>query len=188
MDEAFSYRTTQRQRRFDPRAVKLAVLAGFVVLAVVSFALWVTDSENTSFARLRADSPGTTHLVQDPGVAAIPDAADNARTQEAALSAVGIAQEAVASRVSYADAGPARLSAFKSTLTFVDGPSTEPEVVSVAATASAWAAAVLSPSGTCYYVRLGDGGLVTYGTGLDCMGEAALSASDPSWWYQGRAR
>lgn len=181
MDETFSYRTTQRQPRFDARAVKLAVLAGFVVLVVVSFALWVGGSEDASFARLRAQGTVNTQGPPDPSPVPAPDAADDARTQEAAMTALAVAQEAVTSGVPYADAGPARLSALDHRLTFVDGPSTEPQVVSVAVTTGAWAAAVLSPSGTCYFVRLGDRGLATYGTGIDCTGKAALSASDLSW-------
>jgi hypothetical protein len=188
MDEAFSYRTTERQPRFDPRAIKVAILAGLILLAVVSFAVWVSGSEDASFARLRAERTTDTQATQDPGQAQIPEVAENARTQEAALAALGVAQEAVAAGVSYADAGPARLSAFNSRFTFVDGPSTEPEVISVATTASVWAAAIMSPSGACYLVRLGEGGLVTYGTGLDCTGEAALSASGLSWWNQSRTR
>ena len=187
MDEAFSYRTTEKQRRLDPRAVKLAVVIGFLALALATFALWVSGSEHASFARLRAEGSGTAQVAPDPSPATMANAPDDAQTQEAALAALRVAQQLVASGANFSDAGPARLSAPNSRLTFVHGPSTEPEVVSVAATTSAWAAAVLSPSGTCYLIRLGDGGRVTYGTGLDCTGAAALGAADPSWWSQSAA-
>ena len=52
----------------------------------------------------------------------------------------------------FLDAGPAQLSALQPGYTFVDGPSTMPTIVSVAAEQDVWAAAVLSPSGTCFWI------------------------------------
>ena len=67
------------------------------------------------------------------------------------------------------------------TLTYTTGPSTSVTVVSVASSAAAWAAAVLAPSGTCYWVKLGAMALPTYGTGTTCTGAAAMAASHRSW-------
>ena len=78
-------------------------------------------------------------------------------------------------------AGPLQLSSIRSDLIFVDGPSAVSEVVSVAGSASVWGAAVMSESGTCFYVRLTDHRRVRYGTGDTCTGQAALGASDPAW-------
>ena len=54
--------------------------------------------------------------------------------------------------------------------------------MSVAATGSAWAAAVMSSGGRCFYIRIGTGAGVTYGSSvLDCTGVAALEATDRTW-------
>jgi hypothetical protein len=40
---------------------------------------------------------------------------------------------------------------------------------------------VMSGSGTCFYVHLSDAGSDAYGSGQECTGSAALSASGPSF-------
>lgn len=69
-------------------------------------------------------------------------------------------------------------------LTFVgpDEPSTELDEVSVAAREGFWAAAVRARPGACFFLRIGDDGTVTYGSGTDCTGsEAARSSLDDAW-------
>jgi hypothetical protein len=180
MDDTFSFQTTERQRRLDPRAFRLAVLAGVIVLAVGAFANWVVSSERASFARVRASD----RIVQpqpapvQPVAAAGPTADDAARLHaEVALAAA----ERVVEWGTFADASPARLTGDHLGFTFVEGPSTESEVISVAVSRTGWAAAVMSGSGTCYYIHLAKGDAVTFGTGSNCTGSAALSAVDASW-------
>jgi hypothetical protein len=53
-----------------------------------------------------------------------------------------------------------------------------PGIVSVAADRDAWAAAVLGPSGTCYWIRTDANGLVATGTSSECTGLAALARDE----------
>lgn len=53
--------------------------------------------------------------------------------------------------------------------------------VSVAASETAWAAAVQTRPGACFYIRLGIGADPRYGAGTECTGQAALLAADPRW-------
>jgi hypothetical protein len=102
--------------------------------------------------------------------------ATDADAEEASRIALAAAQAAVADGGSFHAADPARLSALQPGYTFVDGPSSMPAIVSVAADVHAWAAAVLGPSGTCYWIRAGANGTVATGTSSDCTGAAALTS------------
>ena len=99
----------------------------------------------------------------------------NARTAEGAASA------AYQSAGGFATVLPQQLSILDPTLTYTLGPSTAVNVVSVAATPAAWGAAVLGPSGTCYWVTLNVITVPHYGTGTPCTGTAALGARKSSW-------
>jgi hypothetical protein len=178
MDDGFSFHTTQRQRRLDPRALKLAILAGVVVLVVGTFANWVIGSERASFARVRADASSARGPARPSAVTPGLTTDDVARGHaQIAL----VAAEKIVRTGTFADVSTARLAAARLGFTFVQGPSTEPQMISVASSRTAWAAAVMSDSSTCYYIRLRAGDAVTFGTGLACTGEAALGANDPSW-------
>jgi hypothetical protein len=179
MDEAFSYRTTRRLPRWEPGMVKLAI-AGLIALFLIGiFGRWVSDSESSSFARMRADEGAGQTAATQPADAAAAAAAD-AQAQVNAMTAIEIAKRALTNSVTYADASPDALNAVQSELTFQLSPSTSSQVVSIASTDWAWAAAVASSDGTCYYVRLASAG-VTYGTGGECTGDAALGARGTSW-------
>jgi len=78
-------------------------------------------------------------------------------------------------------AGPAQLSLAQPSMLFVDGMSTSPSVVSVEATAKEWAAAVMAPSGLCYWVSIDLDGETSYGTGRACTGSAAFAADATAW-------
>ena len=81
----------------------------------------------------------------------------------------------------YATVGPDQLSLLDPSLTYIEGPSTSVNVVSVASSNAAWAAAILGPSGTCYWVKLSAMALPSYGTGTTCTGAAAMAANSTSW-------
>jgi hypothetical protein len=55
------------------------------------------------------------------------------------------------------------------------------DVVSVSAAETTWAAAVQARPGACFYLRLEIGTDPSYGSGTECTGEAAMSASDTRW-------
>jgi hypothetical protein len=179
MDDGFSFHTTQRQRRLDPRALKLAIVAGVVVLVVGTFANWVVSSERASFARVRTGDASTARVPARPSVVNPGLTTDDVARGHAQIALV--AAEKIVRTGTFADVSTARLAAAHLGFTFVHGPSTEPQMISVASSRTAWAAAVMSDSSTCYYIRLRAADAVTFGTGLDCTGDAALGANDPSW-------
>jgi hypothetical protein len=113
------------------------------------------------------------------GVAATPD---DWTAQVTAREALDAARSIAHGPASVVQAGPAQLAKALPAVTFADGPSAAPEVVSVAAAGAAWAAAVMSASGRCFYVRVDDRGRVGYGSSAtDCTGAAALGASAAGW-------
>jgi hypothetical protein len=178
MVDTFSFQTTERQRRLDPRAFRLAVVAGVLVLVLGAFANFVVSSERASFARARTSHVVTQPRPVQPAAAAGPTPDDAARLHaEVSLAAA----ERIVEWGTFADASPAGLTNVHLGFTFVEGPSTDPDVISVAFSRTAWAAAVMSGSGTCYYIRLEKGDAVTFGTGSNCTGSAALRAVDASW-------
>jgi hypothetical protein len=79
---------------------------------------------------------------------------------------------------SFLDAGPDQLSILQPNFTYVGGSraSTGPGVVSVEVTHQSWGGAILSSSGTCFYLRA-VGSHKAYGTGPVCTGEAAMAAT-----------
>lgn len=94
------------------------------------------------------------------------------------------AAEVVYSRTgSFEEADPASLEEDVPDLTFRTGneASFGLDVVSVSASDLAWAAAVQTRPGACFYIRLGVGVDPRYGAGTECTGEAALLADEPRW-------
>jgi hypothetical protein len=79
---------------------------------------------------------------------------------------------------SYTSSGPTELEALQPDFTYLAGnqPSTGPSVISIEATTQAWGGAVLSSSGTCFYIR-SVGATQAYGHGDICTGEAAMAAT-----------
>ena len=101
--------------------------------------------------------------------------------KDAADQALGAAQDAFAAHGTLEGVDAAKLALMDPGVTFIAGPSTGPQVVSTVSGSTAWAGAVMSSSGSCFAVRLGANGTVTYGSGPECTGTAALAADDPSW-------
>lgn len=180
MDDFFSFRSAVPLRReFDPLVVKAAVFGSLVVLGIGFFSNWVIQSERESFSRA-AGRVIPAEVDAAPVDAPEPPPSDSdADAEEATAVALSVATEAFAENRSFLDAGPAQLSARQRGYTFVDGPSTAPTIVSVASTASTWAAAAQGPSGMCHWIRTTSEGTVSHGTGLECTGAAALHLSSP---------
>jgi len=61
------------------------------------------------------------------------------------------------------------------------GPSVGPTSVSVSSAQTMFAAAAMSATGTCFWIRDSDGTTTTYGVGIPCTGTAATGASLPTW-------
>jgi hypothetical protein len=178
MDDSFAFKTTvPLRRRVDPMVAKLAVFGTLVVLGIAVFAHWVVASERDSFSRTsREEVPTEAAAGQIDGPTGSLTEADAEEATEVALSAAKIA---FTEHRSFLDAGPSQLGVLEPAYTFVDGPSTTPEIVSVAATTDTWAAAVQGPGGTCYWIRATRSGDVTQGLRSDCTGSAALSLPSP---------
>jgi hypothetical protein len=74
------------------------------------------------------------------------------------------------------------LSAIEPSLTYVKGVAKRPGQVSVISASNAVGIAVMSHSGTCFWLRhsVGDG-VQTFGAGSPCTGRAALGAASEAW-------
>lgn len=178
MDDSFAFRTTvPLRRRLDPGVARTAVFGTLLVLAIGLFARWVVVSERDSLSRaVGSEAPPEAAADQVDGLTS---ASTDAGAEEAIGLALAAAEVAFSEHGSFLDATPARLSSLQPGYIFVDGPSTTPEIVSVAATVDTWAAAVQGFSGTCLWVRAATLGDVTHGIGSDCTGAAALSPPPP---------
>ena len=192
MDQAFDFRAAPvpLRHRLHPRALALALTVFVVVSGLVSFSRWVSDSEQRSLERARrADAAASIVGTMSGTDDALADASSitdrlavDATARSDARAALSAARDAAAGRATFLDAGPGHLGEISTSLVFVDGPSPVPGVVSVASETDIWAAAVMGPSGTCYWLRFSPGEGAAYGTGRTCTGDAALAAADdPSW-------
>jgi hypothetical protein len=174
MDDSFAYRTTlPLGPRVEPWIVRAAVIGTLVVLGIGLFIGWVVASERESFARGRSRPVGaelTVGRIDGPAASSGTDA-DAEETTRIAFAA---ASAAFMERGTFLDAGPVQLSALQPGYTFVDGPSTMPRIVSVAAGRHVWAAAVLGQSGTFFGIRAGADGSITSGTSSSCTGASVL--------------
>ena len=177
MDDSFAYRTTlPLGPRVEPWIVKAAVIGTLVVLGIGLFAGWVVASERESFARGRSRPAGPELTVgRIEGQADL--SGTDADAEEATRIALAAARAAFTERGTFLDAGPAQLSALQPGYTFVDGPSTMPKIVSVATEQHVWAAAVLGPSGTCFWIRARADGSFATGTSSRCTGASVLGLS-----------
>jgi len=174
MDDSFSYRATLSSGpRFEPWVIKSVAASAVLVLGIVLFARWVVASERESFARGVQQTMPSVHVGQIDGSIRGPET--DADAEEATRVALAAARAAIAGGGTLLAADPARLGELQPGYTFVDGPSTDPRIVSIAADRHAWAAAVLGPSGTCYWIRAHSDGSNEAGTSSVCTGEAILA-------------
>jgi hypothetical protein len=181
MDDSFSFRARiPMRRRIDPWALKGGLAVAVIAFGIAAFAHWVIASEDASLARVARH-----RVSEDVAVTQIASTADpvstDADAKEAARIALAAARAGFSEHRTFRDAGPAQLSALQPGFVFVDGPSTMARIVSVAWTASRWAAAIESSSGTCFWIRTDARGGVERGTVPDCVGSAALVAPATGW-------
>lgn len=152
----------------SPKLVGL-VAGGLVVAGVLAFV----------FLRGADEAGKQIGDVNEQAVSQI-DKAYDAAAQGTLGRAVVVAQSLHAEAGTY-PTDPATLSAYDPGLTFTPGASTGPNSVSFGVSGSGFGAAVKSESGTCWWVRIDESGVTTYGSGTPCTGAAATSASAPSW-------
>jgi hypothetical protein len=178
MDDSFTFRTVvPLRRRLDPSAVKALVFVSLLTLGLGVFAHWVVASERESLTRTASAPVSIEGSVEQPEVLAGTSMdTEAARATGVALSA---ATAAFSEHRSFLAAGPAQLAVLEPGYIFVDGPSTTTEIVSVAATTDAWAAAAQAPGGMCHWIRATAAGDVTRGLGSECTGSAVLSPPPP---------
>jgi hypothetical protein len=137
-------------------------------------------SERESFVRADRREARSEVAVTQIGAGIDPSMSD-ADAKEAARVAVVAARATFTQRKAFRNAGPAQLTELQPGYTFVDGPSTMPRIVSIATSPRAWAAAIQSPTGTCFWVRATRGGVIERGTATVCTGAAALTATTLGW-------
>jgi hypothetical protein len=154
-------------RSFDGRIIWIAV--GLALAGVVAFI----------FLR-GADEAGKQVADSQSNALDQIDTAYDAAAQGSMGRAMVVARSLYAERGSFTT-DLATLSAFDPGITFTAGPSNGPTSIAYAASDSAFGAAVMSESGTCWWVKTDVRGVTTYGSGTTCTGEAALGASAPSW-------
>ena len=178
MDDSFTFLTVVPLRRqLDPLAVKAVVFLSLLTLGVGVFAHWVVASERASLTRAAAAPVSIESSVEQPGVLA--GTSMDAEAERATGIALDAATDAFSEHRSFLAAGPAQLAVLEPGFTYVDGASTTPDIVSVAATTDAWAAAAQAPGGMCHWIRATAAGDVTHGFGSECTGSSALSPPPP---------
>jgi hypothetical protein len=160
-----------RAERSDPKLGKPVMVAvGLALAAVLVFGLFqVVKSGGDAVADTTA---ADLHQA---------DAARDAEAQTAVRNAVVAAKVAFTDSNSYAGVTPVVLSKIEPSFQYISGASTGSSVVSVATTPTDLGLAVMSGSGTCFYVHLSDAGADAFGSGQQCTGSAALAASGPSF-------
>lgn len=175
MDEFFSFRApvSATRRRLDPFMVK-AGAAACAALAVVGIVGRIAvQSERASDARAAVSALPATRT--DDAMA--PDDELDSQARSGVEGALELAQDVYARTGRFAGAGTAQQAQAQPGLIFVDGPSTAPAIVSVHAADDVWAAAVMTPSGICIWVRATSDDAARYGTGRACTGSAAMAAN-----------
>jgi hypothetical protein len=178
MEETFGFVAPVMPRRsIHPLALRAAVISTVFVAVMGALVAFVVTQERAADERRSVLAAQTAAVeaaeAEEAARAAIEAAADDP-IEAAALAAADDALALALSIPELGEAGPATLAAMGTSLTFVDGPSTAPSVVSVAATDEAWAAAVMGAEG-CVWVRLSSAGAIERSTGTPCTGDAVLA-------------
>jgi hypothetical protein len=185
MDDTFTFvAPVTARRQVDPFALRLAIGMTVLTLVAGSFSVFLVAHEHaadvrraareTQVARAATSAPlGDAEMVSASGIV-------DAEARSSLERALTLAQAVRREDGSFAGADPVALQTLQPSLVFVDGPSTAPRIVSVAADPDGWAAAAMGASGTCYWVRRAAGASVVHGAGDVCTGTAALLESPAS--------
>jgi hypothetical protein len=178
-NDSFSFVSLPPSRVPDPGRLKVIAISSTIAIGLALFASWVISSEAESEAAAQA----ARDAVAGGGVS--PTSFDAASDAEARTTAMATVREALTIKEeagTLGRAGPAQLAKRDSGLTYVDGPSGSPQIVSVAIGGVGWGVAVMSESGTCYSARVSTDGIVTFGRpSASCTGSAALEVATTPW-------
>ncbi len=110
------------------------------------------------------------------------DHSQDAAAKSSVNNAMAAAKTMFLDNSSYDGLTAADLAGVEPSLTYTDGPSPNLSTISVASTPTSVGLAVLSPSGTCFYMKDDAAAGVSFGSGATCTGQAALGAvTGPSW-------
>jgi hypothetical protein len=145
----------------------LLVIAGMVAIALVVGVMAVMKSGGDAAASSAGSAIEQVNHAEDVQA--------TVTLQQVQAEAMQLFAEGTQNGPSYLAADPAGLTAIDRQYTYTASASTGPTVVSVAATDTEWAAAVLSRSGTCLWIHL-SGISVSKGAGDTCTGQAAMAA------------
>ncbi len=159
--ESFSF---GKPSRGGPSAVRLAGIAA-VALVLVGLAVAIFQVTRTG------GEQAVRHVRQD--VQQVDVAGDQAAQATLAMT-VTAARISSVETGSFSGVTPEALAAAEPSLSYTTGPSTGPDVVSVAARGDDLGLAVQSRSGSCFYLHASPTGQ-TQGVGAACTGQAALS-------------
>ena len=185
MEDTFGFIAPVMPRRtVHPLALRAAFAAAFAVALFGGLGAFVVSEEHAADERRAALAAQAAAADADMAEEAAAAAATASVDDPIEMAARGAADDALALALAIPDlseADPAALAGTASGYTFVDGPSTAPSVVSVAATRDAWAAAVMG-AGNCVWIRLSADGVVTRDRGTECTGAAALHADATGTW------
>jgi hypothetical protein len=178
MDDTFTFvAPVMPGRQFDPFALRLAACATVLTLLLGCFSVFLVAHEHAADARRMALQAQARKAATDDAATATtgttPGGIVDVEAQSSLERALTLARAVLREDGSFSGADPAALQELQPSLVFVDGPSTAPRIVSVAAGRSGWAAATLGASGTCYWVRAAVGGTTVHGSGRACTGAAA---------------
>jgi hypothetical protein len=173
MDDSFNFGRQARPRvriALDPR-----LLIGAVVLAVAGLGVFTVmhlfSSSGKQIATVQRSEVSSADAAKDVVV----ESSLQSTLQTAKLAYVDGGED-------FTSAGSGQLSALEPSLTYTDGPSMNPSVVSLATTTTTWSAAMLSESGTCLWIHDdATTGATTFGRGTPCTGAAASAARGTSW-------
>jgi hypothetical protein len=163
--DSFTYGNARQGRNLGRKPVSIAL----VMLLAVGIGAAVFTMTKTGGDAVVGNVKDTTEQVE---------AAGDAQAHASLRMAVSAATTAFVDAGSFAPAGSDGLASLEPAFRYVDGsqPSTRPNVVSVEATDQAWGGAVLSSSGTCFFIRV-VGSAQAFGSGEPCTGEAAMGAT-----------
>lgn len=153
----------------------IGVIAGLLALAmfIVIFAVMKSGGESAAQAEETA--------VAQIGVAQDTQAQVDLQTAyQTAMTLYESGDVGATGLPSFTNITAADLAKAEPSLTYTEGASTGPDVISVKGSGSDWGAAALSSSGTCLWVHLSNGA-VAFGSGTPCTGSAAMTASGSSW-------
>jgi hypothetical protein len=160
--DSFSYGKPSRGGLAPMRLMMLAAV-GVVAVGLAFAIMQVTKSGGEQVVK---------HVKKDVEQA---DVAGDQAARVTLSTAMTAAQMTFAETGSYEGVTPQTLAATEVSLHYTSGPSTGPDVVSVASNADGLGLAVLSRSGTCFYLHASVTG-PSQGSGAVCTGQAALSA------------